>query len=360
MERGAWSPARWFLANALLVFLALVLASSYRVDATVPATTFGGDLSRSQPRFSLMDAVLSKTGPVHVLKAGFPLLYYAEESRHDEAPSSPAWELVSWLLGTRVRGPKDLMVMEFGRSSQVFEDSMPVYDLRAEWDNPPVLIILPPGGEATPVTVSAAAKPLVAVYHTHATESFLPVTGKNRPEDAFSDDPAHNMLRVGEFLVSELRKLGIPVVHSRTVHDAGSRVGAYARSEVTVKRLKETYPELAVLIDVHRDSQRGDLTTAVIKGKRYAKVMAVVATENPSWMANYSFARDVLDALDRKCPGISRGIFYESAVYNQKYSPMALLIEVGGVDNTLEECEASMKALASALREVLLARRVVR
>lgn len=360
MERGAWSPARWFLANALLVVLALTLALSYRVDPVIPASTLGGNGSDGEPRFSIIGAVLSRTGPVYVLKTGFPLLRYAEESRHDEAPASPAWVLISWLLGARVRSPKDLIATEFGRSSQALQDYVPVYDLRAEWDNPPVLITLPPGGEATPVTVSGAAKPLVAVYHTHATESFLPVTGGNRPEDSFSDDPARNMLRVGEYLVSELRKMGIPVVHSRTVHDAGSRVGAYARSETTVKRLKETYPELLVLIDIHRDSQREDLTTAVIKGKRYAKIMAVVATENPSWMANYSFARDVLDVLERKYPGISRGIFYESAVYNQKYSTMALLIEVGGIDNTLEECEASMRALASALREVLLARHILR
>ncbi len=360
MERGAWSPARWFLANALLVVLALLLALSYRVDPAVPASTLGGDRPDGEPRFSLIGAVLSRTGPVHVLKAGFPLLRYAEESRHDEAPSSPAWDLISWLLGTRVRSPKDLMAMEFGRSSQALEDYVPVYDLSAEWDNPPVLITLPPGGQATPVTVPGATKPLVAVYHTHTTESFLPVTGGTRPEDSFSDDPTRNMLRVGEYLVSELRKMGIPVVHSRTVHDAGGRVGAYARSETTVKRLKETYPEILVIIDLHRDSQRRDLTTAVIKGKRYAKIMAVVATENPSWMANYSFAKDVLEALERKHPGISRGIFYESAVYNQKYSPMALLIEVGGIDNTLEECEASMKALASALRDVLIARHILR
>ena len=360
MERGAWSPARWLFANALLVVLALILALSYRIDPALPASALGGNMTDAQPRFSIIDEVLSRTGPAEVLKAGFPLLRYAEESRHDEAPSSPAWDVISWLLGTRVSSPQDLMAAEFGRSSQTPSSYLPVSQLQADWDNPPVLITLPPGGEATPVTVPGTSKPLVAIYHTHATESFLPVTGGSRPEDSFSDDPSRNMVKVGEYLASELRKLGIPVVHSRTVHDAESRIGAYARSEVTVRSLKETYPGLLVFIDVHRDSQRGDLTTAVIKGKRYARIMAVVATENPSWLANYSFAKDILDTLERKYPGISRGIFYESAVYNQKYSPMALLFEVGGVDNTLEECEASMKALASALREVLVARKVLR
>lgn len=360
MERGAWSPARWFSANALLVFLALAVALSFRVDPAVPASTLGAGDSGGRPRFSLIAALVSRAGPLDLMKSGFPLLAYLEDSDRDETPASPMWEIVSWFLGTRVKNATDLVALELGVLSQNPPQYIPAYDLSTEWDSVPLLITLPPGGEAKPVTMPGTVRPVVAVYHTHATESFLPVLKRAVAEESFSDDPSRNMIKVGEFLVTELRRLGVPVVHSRTAHDAAGRVGAYARSEATVKKLKEAYPEIVVFIDLHRDSQRADLTTAIIRGKRYARVMAVVATENPSWMVNYSFAKDVLDELERKYPGLSRGIFYESAVYNQKYSPMAMLIEVGGVDNTLEECEASMKALASALKDVLVARRILR
>lgn len=359
MERGAWSPARWLCVNVLLVCLALTIAITQRAEYAIPAARLGENDSPAQPRFSLVSAVVSRVTPLALMKQGFPLMRYVEESRADRVRVSPTWSVVSWLLGMEVKGPLDLLSAELGAGASG-PGYVPAYDLTVDWDSVPVLITLPAGGEARPVTVPNTARPVVAVYHTHATESFLPLVGAHSPEEAFSSDASRNMVRVGEILVAELRRLGIGVVHSRTVHDAAGRIGAYARSEITVVKIKEAYPEISVFIDLHRDSQRAELTTAVIRGKRYARIMAVVATENPSWMANYSFARELLDALDRRYPGLSRGIFYESAVYNQKYSPMAVLIEVGGVDNTLEECEASMKALALALREVLVARAILR
>jgi stage II sporulation protein P len=45
---------------------------------------------------------------------------------------------------------------------------------------------------------------------------------------------------------------------------------------------------------------------------------------------------------------------FESAVYNQKYSDKAILVEFGGVDNTMEECENSAAALAWAIASVML------
>ena len=55
--------------------------------------------------------------------------------------------------------------------------------------------------------------------------------------------------------------------------------------------------------------------------------------------------------LDEKYYGLSRGIFIKdrkSGVYNQDLSPNALLIEMGGVDNTPEELYASVDALVEA------------
>ncbi len=58
--------------------------------------------------------------------------------------------------------------------------------------------------------------------------------------------------------------------------------------------------------------------------------------------------------LDEKYYGLSRGIFIKdrksgnNGVYNQDLSPNALLIEMGGVDNTPEELYASVDALVEA------------
>ncbi len=62
--------------------------------------------------------------------------------------------------------------------------------------------------------------------------------------------------------------------------------------------------------------------------------------------------------MEAKFPGISKGIHAKSGegngVYNQNFSPNSVLVEVGGVDNSLEECYRTADALAAAIAEVIL------
>jgi len=160
---------------------------------------------------------------------------------------------------------------------------------------------------------------------------------------------------VGEMLAQELQqRYRIPTLHSDTVHDSPSRIGAYYRSEATVKAILKKYPSCQVLIDLHRDSQPRSITAVTVRGKSYARLMIVIGTDNPNWVQNHAFAQKIVEKLEEGYPGVSRGIFYESAVYNQKYSPMAILIECGGVGNTLAECKNSVEALAWAIACAIL------
>lgn len=57
------------------------------------------------------------------------------------------------------------------------------------------------------------------------------------------------------------------------------------------------------------------------------------------------------NALKKKYPGISKGVYakgYElgNGVYNQNFSDRAILLEVGGVDNTNAELTRSIEAFA--------------
>jgi len=90
-----------------------------------------------------------------------------------------------------------------------------------------------------------------------------------------------------------------------------------------------------------------------IKGKPYARLLFVIGTSNPGWTKNYDLCRKIIAKLEEEYPGLSRGVLYESAVYNQKYSPNAILVECGGVSNTFAECQNSMEALALALSTVI-------
>ena len=58
--------------------------------------------------------------------------------------------------------------------------------------------------------------------------------------------------------------------------------------------------------------------------------------------------------LNKNYKTLSRGILYrEDAIFNQDLSPYAILLEVGGVDNTIEEVNNSLEAFSLVLKEYL-------
>lgn len=357
METGKRNLARLFIIQILLMVLLLSFVLTFRADRSRMA--FSGDegdvagevMSPSVYRLLWGRSDVAKI----VLKMGFPIMGYMENygGEHD-SPGIMA-SIFGWFLGFAPRGAEDLILAQLpGFTAELAASAPAPSGLEDDWGISPVLYSLPPGEEGQAATVGLST-PTVAVYHTHATESYLPEVGKKNAEAAFTSDVARSVIKVGEYLVSELEsRYRIACVHSKTVHDADSRLGAYYRSEQTVKALLDKYPSCGLLVDVHRDSQPRDLTTVTIRGKSYARLMLVVGTDNPNWVKNYELARKIVSILEDAYPGISRGILYASAYYNQHYSPKAILVEVGGVDNTLAECRNSMEALAWAIASITL------
>ncbi|MGE5580633.1 MAG: stage II sporulation protein P [Bacillota bacterium] len=352
--------ARLFTLQGLLLVLLAVFVLSVRVDLSAPA--FGGEWQPETPQaltVSVQGLVFSRRGMAReVMKAAFPILAYAEDLRDDETSPGVLARAAGYLLGFTPRYPRDLA---FGGISGFLVDTeslaapdMPS-ELEDDWGLLPVLFSLPPGDDATPAAVFSDSGPLVAIYHTHATESFLPEIGKKDAAQAFSDVPSRTVTQIGGMLAQELQNVyRIPSLHSTTVHDKDSRIGAYYRSESTVKAILQKYPSCQVLVDIHRDSQPRSITAVTVRGKPYARILMVVGTDNPRWVQNNEFARKILSKLEEGYPGVSRGVLFESAVYNQKHSPMAILVECGGVDNTMAECKNSVEALAWALASVIL------
>ncbi len=78
--------------------------------------------------------------------------------------------------------------------------------------------------------------------------------------------------------------------------------------------------------------------------------------ENKNKQQNMELVKKINTALEQKYTGISRGIFPKyyyngNGVYNQDLSSNSLLIEIGGVDNTMEELNNSVEALAEIISE---------
>ena len=70
--------------------------------------------------------------------------------------------------------------------------------------------------------------------------------------------------------------------------------------------------------------------------------MFVLGLENENYLENKKVISEINDYLNLNYKGLSRGIYEKkgsgvNGVYNQDFSPNTMLIEIGGVDNTIDE-----------------------
>ncbi|KNY28099.1 stage II sporulation protein P [Pseudobacteroides cellulosolvens] len=207
--------------------------------------------------------------------------------------------------------------------------------------------------------------PKVLIYHTHTTESYIDkISNLNKTNlPSWSKDPQKGVVRVGEQLASILRKsYGIDVIHNGTIHDYPDYNSSYANSLKTASSILKSYPSINVIIDLHRDglAAQGKKLRAVkeVNGKKAAQVMFVMGTNkrglyHPNWKENLKFALKLQDTLNKICPGLAKPINLSINRYNQHVSNKAIIIEVGGDGNLMEECLESTKYLAQAINEVV-------
>lgn len=206
---------------------------------------------------------------------------------------------------------------------------------------------------------SVPKKNIAFIYQTHNTESFLPeLPGVTDPDKAF--DPKTNITLVGLRLAQLLEEEGIGAVHSNKHYPAIEEDFKYHFSyKYSLKTLQEAstaHSDIKYYFDIHRDSQRRKNTTIELNGQPYAQVYFIIGGKNPNWKQNHQLAEQVHEVLEREYPGLSKGIYVKAdgnGVYNQSFSPNALVIEVGGVDNTLEENYRTAEALSTAISEVI-------
>lgn len=204
---------------------------------------------------------------------------------------------------------------------------------------------------------STAGSKVVFIYHSHNRESYYPEL-KSGAKDPSSDTV--NVTLVGKRLARQLEKEGIGSTHSNKDY-ASSVKGynwnfSYKYSLQTVKQALARNNKLSFFFDIHRDSQRRSKTTATINGKDYAQVYFIIGHRNPNWRENEAFANNLHEKLEDKYPGLSRGVWGKSAAngngeYNQSVASDSVLIEIGGVDNSLEECYRTADVLAEAIAE---------
>ncbi|MEG1584027.1 MAG: stage II sporulation protein P [Anaerovorax sp.] len=205
---------------------------------------------------------------------------------------------------------------------------------------------------APPVAQANDANPQVLIYHTHATESYQPVSYGN-----FHTVEEYGTVReVGDMMAEGLRARGIGVVHDKTLHDSPSYNQSYDRSLQTAKGLLAKYPSGKIIIDLHRDAAAytgGAGKTVKIKGQDVAKYSLVVGNGNENVAELKAFAAKVNEKAESLYPGFGGKIIEKEYKYNEYISNQALLVEAGNNQNTIDQTKLTGKYLAEVFAEVL-------
>ncbi len=207
--------------------------------------------------------------------------------------------------------------------------------------------------------------PQVLIVHTHGSEAYTPDAYDQYVETDTdrTEDRNYNVIRVGDELTAALEAQGINVLHDREIYDYPSYTGSYSRSGAAVESYLAQYPDIAVVIDLHRDAL-GDgevtyKTVAELDGMASSQLMMLVGTDesglyNPNWRENLKLALYLQQAVNAKYPTLARPISVVKERYNQHLSTGSFILEVGSNGNSLQEAITAVRLFADAVGPALL------
>lgn len=131
----------------------------------------------------------------------------------------------------------------------------------------------------------------------------------------------------------------------------------YNVSRESLKKTLQKNSSIQMALDIHRDSIPRKDSTFLIAGKEYAKIAFVVSRASKYYEENAAFAERIHKKFEQKYPGISSGVIIKDnkpqSTYNQDIMSNSVLINIGGIDNTLEEEYRTADILAEILQDFI-------
>lgn len=195
-------------------------------------------------------------------------------------------------------------------------------------------------------------EPLIYIYNTHQTEGY---------NYKLLDHTVKPTVLFASFILKDyLNDLGIEsIVETSSMKEylTNNKLqykDSYEASRYYLKNIIEKYPSIKYFIDLHRDSSNIKATLYENDNTRYARVMFVVGMKHSNSSKNLEFVNTFNDNLNSKYKGLSRGILKrDDARFNQDISDKCILIELGGVDNTLEEVNNTLEIISKELSSLI-------
>lgn len=114
-----------------------------------------------------------------------------------------------------------------------------------------------------------------------------------------------------------------------------------------------------LILDLHRDSLKHDLTTISYNGENYAKIAIVVGAEHANYRWNTAYAESLSSTLNAIVPKISKGVISKSGDgvdgrYNQDLAKQMMIVEIGGIGNTEEEVNRTIAVIGKAISKAFV------
>lgn len=195
--------------------------------------------------------------------------------------------------------------------------------------------------------------PIVYIYNTHQSEEYA-------SKNAASYNIKPTVLVASYMLQEKLKKQGISsIVEESDVSELlrinnWNYASSYKITKMLLEQAKKDYPSLMYFVDLHRDSIERDKTTITIGDKTYAKVLFLLGLDHEKYQESREVISRLNTIISEKYPGLSKGIYEKggkgvNGIYNQDFSSNCVLIEVGGVDNTIEEVSNTIDAVTVML-----------
>lgn len=200
-------------------------------------------------------------------------------------------------------------------------------------------------------TAADNGKPRVLIYHTHATESYLPSSQGN-----YHVVQEENTVRdAGNVLAGVLEENGIGVIHDKTLHDNPSYDASYSRSFETVKALLKKYPTIECIIDLHRDATPAETAGPVqrVGGKNCAVYSYVLSNTTDTCDENRAFLGKLNAVAQKNYEGYTGNVLERPYWYNQELSGKSILIEMGNNRNNIREVRRCAEIFGHILSEAL-------
>ncbi|WP_342533019.1 stage II sporulation protein P [Lysinibacillus sp. FSL K6-0057] len=203
----------------------------------------------------------------------------------------------------------------------------------------------------------------VLVLFTHTHEAYEPIVKAVSGKVATSHETVNIMSLkdkiVNHFNVNGLKTdvLDVDIMKKLQEEGKGYHESYNVMRPYLSKHLETNNYDL--IVDLHRDSLKHDLTTISYNGENYAKIAIVVGAEHANYRWNTAYAESLSSTLNAIVPKISKGVISKSGDgvdgrYNQDLAKQMMIIEIGGIGNTEEEVNRTIAVIGKAISKAFV------